>query len=145
MKKLLQGILLTCTVMAAPVMAQTVTYACQYVKSGGLIWENSVWKSTLFHPDSPFFLKTEDGLLAPESVTEVFGMDRDLSSPFAFECTQAAGTSLNQSCIDFLGHALSFSTTTMSGTVARLFAGTSPQRKAVKDTLSLAPFVCTEV
>jgi len=145
MKKLVSGLVVACGVAATPALAQTMTYACQYVKSGGLIWEGSVWRPTLFHADSPFFLKTEYGLLTPESVTKVFGIDVDLWPPFEFECTQAVGTPPTQSCIDYLGRALSFSTTTMSGTVANLFAGTLPQRDAVKDTLSVQPFVCTKV
>ena len=55
MKKLLQGIVLTCAAVATPVMAQTVTYACQYLKTAGLNWEDGQWKSTVFENDPPFF------------------------------------------------------------------------------------------
>mgnify|MGYP000179031023 CR=1 FL=1 len=144
MKKLMHGLVIACGVAITPALAQTATYACQYVKSGGLIWEDSEWRPTLFHLDSPFFLKTENGSITLESVAEVFG-GIGRPTPEALMCTKAIGTQSNQSCIYGLGQALSFSTTTLSGTIANLFAGTQPQDDAFKDSLSVMPFVCTKV
>ena len=142
MKKLMHGLVIACGIAATPALAQTVTYACQYVKSGGLIWENDEWRPTLFHPDSPFFLKTENNSLTSESVVKVIG---GLPTSGAVVCTKALGLQPRQSCVNYRGKALSFSTTTLSGTIANLFAGTQPQDDAFKDGLSVMPFVCTKV
>jgi len=147
MKKFVYGLVIACGIAVTPALAQTETYACQYVENGGLVWEDGNWRVGRFNTGNPFFLKTEHGLLTPESVGEVFGQESVArSSPLAYVCTPAVGIEpTHQSCINYLGTALSFSTTSLAGTVAMLTGGTQPKGDSRKDTLHVAPFVCTKV
>ena len=147
MKKLVYGLVTACGIAVTPALAQTVTYACQYVKNGGLVWEDGNWRVGRFNTGNPFFLKTENGSLTPESVRGVFGQASGArSSPLEYVCTPAVGIEpSHQACINYIGTALSFSTTSMAGTVAMLTGGTQPKEDSRKDTLHVAPFVCTKV
>ena len=147
MKRLLPGILITCATVTTPVMAQTVTYACQYLKTAGLNWEDGQWKDTVFENDAPFFLKTENGLLTPDILIEYMGFGNAPSvRPI---CTATFGEQIDypsvQSCTSASGMTVSFSAETASGGLAWLFGASAPDSYRTKSELLVAPFVCTKV
>ena len=138
MKRLLHGFVISLSVITGPALAETVTYACQYVKSGGLTWEQGQWKATAFKTKPPFFLKTQNGSLTLESVWQVFFPGQfDRSKPYGPVCTPVVFKNQSQSCTDGFGNTIRFSATDLSGTAAKLFLTEGAR------TLSVAPFVCT--
>ena len=153
LKKPLLGILLTCTVMAAPVMAQTVNYACEYVKTAGLEWKNGSWVVSTFDNMAPFILKTVDGSIVPPGFNSV----GDESHPlYLAKCHEqeglitGIGTSqtayvVTQSCNDNEGNFLVFSFTDLTGSYSSTIGGVSPRNSNYKESLSVAPFVCETI
>ena len=149
MKRLLPGILITCATVTTPVMAQTVNYACQYVKKGGLNWEYGQWVVVRFPIPQPFILTARDGRLVPPEITS----DQQFSHPLSFaKCREprdliapdsdgkAAKTRV-QLCDDG-GSALVFDFENLTGTYSKLLGGTGARNHNYKDSLSVAPFVC---
>ena len=148
-KKLLKGMMLTCAAVATPVMAGTVTYACQYLKSAGLDWQNDRWVSTGFYPEEPFMLIAIDGELVPPT-------SNDSSNPLSFtECKPpfvapmgepgSTAVSRVQSCSDRAGNSLVFNLNYLTGAYSQIIGGASSRNQAYKDTLSVSPFVCEKI
>ena len=147
-KKLLQGMMLTCAAVATPVTAQTVTYACQYVEAAGLIWQNGRWVATEFYKQDPFILTAIDGqLVVPETTEE------NISHPlFLSQCnlpTEAPTgepdenlLSRVQSCSDKIGNTLLFSFENLNGAYSKIVGAAAGRDNATKDSLTVAPFVC---
>ena len=148
MKKLLQGIVITCAAVTTPAIGQTGVYACQYVMNAGLNWENGSWVVSRFTKNKPFILITENGSLKPASVAAYFGGERGLTDPPSFLlpiCTEPwIGNPNVQTCTTPVGETMSFSTTTLAGTVAQLYGGMQHQSNVRTATVTVAPFVCSK-
>ena len=152
MKKLLQGIVLTCTFTTAPVMAQTVNYACQYIVTAGLNWENGRWVVSEFHNRDPFILTAINEKLVPPEITS----EQQLSHPLAFaECREptAEVTGLSddhpvKSRVQFCdsgGSVLAFSFGNLTGTASELLGGAAARENNYKDSVFVSPFVCEKI
>jgi hypothetical protein len=137
MRKLTLILAASSALISAPVMAQNVTYACQYIKSGGLLWENKEWKATSFKSDAPFFLSAINNQLTPNSVSKIFGTD--------VTCLEKEAVSDTQTCATVLADLLIFSFKTMNGGVSHIFGSRSESNQARKDTLSVETFTCTKM
>ena len=151
MKKPLLGILLTCTVMATPVMAQTVTYACQYLETAGLNWENGRWVATGFYNKDPFILTAIDGELVPPVPS-----DENMSNPLSLTQCSLPKQALTgepgeivmskvQSCSDGVGNTLLFNLENLSGAFSQMMGAVAGRGNASKDSLTVAPFVCETI
>ena len=151
MKKLLQGIVLTCAAVAAPVMAQTVTYACQYLETAGLNWENGRWVATGFYNKDPFILTAIDGELVPPVPS-----DENMSNPLSFTQCSLPKQALTgepgeivmskvQSCSDGVGNTLLFNLENLSGAFSQMMGAVAGRGNASKDSLTVAPFVCETI
>lgn len=125
--------------ISAPVMAQNVMYACQYLKSGGLIWENKQWRSTGFKSDPPFFLSTSNATLNTDSVAKAFG-----GANVKVFCHEPTMEGL-QSCVNIVGEGLIFDFNTMNGGVSRIVGATQSNNATRRDTLSVEAFTCTKM
>lgn len=121
-----------------PAMAQKVVYACQYVASGGLVWENGNWVVKRFNLDQPFFLTAERGQLEKSSVAKFFD-----TSPENVSCDYSGY--IWQSCSGLLGEVIFVNLATLNGTLARVFGGTYPTMDENKDSINVSPFTCTKV
>lgn len=135
MKKLLLMLFLTAT-LSAPVVAQQITYACQYIETAGLNWEKGAWKTTSFKLRKPFFLTAVNGSLTLESVGKV---TRTTDSVFC----HPKDVFKNQTCADELGGSLIFNHKNELGGVAQLFGSVNEDLPI--DTLSVAAFTCTKM
>ena len=148
MKRLLPGILLTCAAVATPVMAQTVTYACQYIATAGLNWENDRWITNKFNNRDPFILTAIDGELVPPAPSE-----ENMSNPlFLTKCLsprealtgEPGETEISrvQSCSRAAGSTLLFNFDNLTGAYSQMIGAASSRDQAYKDSLTVAPFVC---
>lgn len=135
MKKLLLMLFLTAT-LSAPVVAQQITYACQYIESAGLDWEKGAWNTTSFKSGKPFFLTAVNGSLTLESVGKVI---QTTDSVFC----HPKNVFKNQTCADVLGGSLIFNHKNELGGVAQLYG--SVNESPPKDTMSVAAFTCTKM
>ena len=157
MKKPLLGILLTCTVMATPVMAQTVTYACQYLKTAGLQWENGKWVTTTFNNRQPFTLTATDGSLVPVDIFDEGDFDAKFEHPLlnanCFEPEDVITDVVNgqfvsspvQSCVVGSGEFFMFDFGNLTGTSSMTGGGAGPRNGRYKDSLVVAPFFCANM
>ena len=139
MRKLSLILAISSAVISAPVFAQNVTYACQYLESAGLGWKNGRWTVTKFNVGAPFFLKASNSSLDKESVAKVLKKSR---ASFVLCHQPDEGT---QSCGDFLGGSLVFDFNTLNGGVSKIFGSSLPTNDNDKDTLSVQPFTCTKM
>ena len=138
-KKIVTRILFLAALISAPVMAQNVTYACQYIESGGLNWENKRWKSVSFKLERPFFLSASNSSLTVESVSKVFSNEQMIPSFCHVTFTNT------QTCSDPVGRALIFDFTSMNGAISRIFGGSMPDNNSKKDSLMVQAFTCTKM
>lgn len=122
----------------APVVGSQMVYACQFVESGGLDWENGRWNLTGFNKGSPFFLSANNGSIVPES-TKIA-----LNSPFPEIYCHPKFVGSVQTCSDGAGGSLVFSFLSLKGAVGRIFGGIS-SAESQKDSLVVSPFVCTKM
>jgi hypothetical protein len=125
------------SLMGTPMQAQEKhSLACQYVRSGGLMWENNNWVPTGFVLDQPFFLSVENNELPASSAGSVFG------GPPAYQETVSCISSLARftTCVGKLGDTLFLNHETNSGAVSSLYGGgmTGDER----DTLTIKTFIC---
>lgn len=125
-------------VISAPAMAQNVTYACQYIKAGGLDWENKQWKATSFIINSPFFLSAVNGQLVSNSVSKIFDGTE-------VNCFTKLTTSDSQTCATRFAELLIFSFKTMNGGVSKIYGSQAQSNQPSKDTLSVETFTCTKM
>jgi hypothetical protein len=137
MRKLSLILAIGFAVISAPAMAQNVTYACQYIKAGGLNWENKNWKLVEFNIQKPFFLAASNGKLNIDSVAKFWGVLKE-----DVMCHPPFGN--YQTCSSYLGTALSFNFYNMNGGVSALF-GASMSDGDNKDSLSVRAFTCTKM
>ncbi len=127
------------SVISAPTMAQNVTYACQYIRSGGLNWESNQWKPTGFTLKPPFFIAANNNSIIPSSLEKVLGADAQ-----EIHCHLTV-LDKTQTCSDYLGGVLSFSFKSLNGAIAQTFSGTSQNNAITKDQLLVATFTCTKM
>jgi hypothetical protein len=138
MRKLSLILAISFTFISAPVMAQNVTYACQYTDSGGLDWENKRWKLVKFSLERPFFLSTSNSRLTVESVSKAFGDGQII--PFCHGAFEN-----KQTCSDPLGRVLIFDFISMNGAISRIFGGSMADKNSDKDSLMINAFTCTKM
>jgi hypothetical protein len=120
-----------------PIQAQEKhSLACQYVKSGGLIWKNNNWEITRFFLDQPFFLSVENNELPASSAGSVFG------GPPAYQETVSCVSSLARftTCVGAMGETLFLNHETNSGAVSSLYG--SGMTGDERDTLMIKTFIC---
>lgn len=126
------------SVISAPTMAQNVTYACQYLKSGGFTWENKNWKLVEFNIPRPFFLAASSGELKNDSIAKVM----EYGSPDSVICHPPVKSV--QTCSGFLGDTLIFNFDAVNGGVARI-NGATESDDVRKSSLVVRPFTCTKM
>ena len=136
MRKLSLILAITTAVISAPTMAQNVTYACQYIESGGLDWKGQKWQSTRFHLRPPFFLKATSSKLDADSISKIIGE--------AFVICHEMQLAEIHSCSGFLGGSLIFDFKTLRGGVSQI-AGATQSDDEDKDSLAVKPFTCTKM
>ena len=127
---------LSCNVTAQP---DRDWWGCQYIESGGLIWEDMTWNATLFKLREPFVLMA-DG-------TELLDIN-SVAKPLQAEA--AAVTCVNENSRKHIfcqsrwtGATLSFDPETGTGAVSKIlgaFEGLGDSR----DTLSIEVFKCSK-
>ena len=162
MKKLLQGMMLTCAAVATPVMAQTVTYACQYVESGGFDWTDEGWKLKYLALQKPFFLTAVDGSLMPpvldkSRINEVDYLEKSFAHPlFGTTCKDpriiAVGGEYDdttQACSGNDGQSLFFNFDALTGATSDLLGSVTPAQASEHlgkvGNVSVATFTCQVV
>jgi hypothetical protein len=137
MRKLSLIVAICSAVISAPVIAQNVSYECQYIESGGLKWENKQWKVTRFTLRQPFFLTASNSKLTLESVAKLFDSPQiNVFCHSAFEKIQ--------SCSDSLGRSLIVELISMSGAISLMFGELMPDNGS-NGNLSVSPFTCREM
>lgn len=104
------------------------TFACQYVATSGLRWENGRWTPTAFKSDPPFFLKVEAGQLTTNPIGRLY-CDRDNDGFY---------------CASPYAAFLFFDPKTSAGAVSKMLGSVS-QSPSYRDTLSVAPFTCQQM
>ena len=116
------------------------TFACQYIESGGLNWENGRWRSTLFILPPPFFLRMNGSKLDNKVVADLLG-----SRGASAELVDCANNTYLQthSCMDGFGTFLVFDERTGQGGRANLTGSTRTQAK--RDATSVAHFICQKM
>ena len=124
--------------ISLPAIAQNQTYACQHLKSAGLIWKKNYWEQTGFRVESPFFLKVDKGRLSKDSVSKAIGI------PELFVECNGVEESM-KFCFTPLGSSLIFDTKTMTGGISSLYGATLPDKMEWKDSLSVSAFTCTKM
>jgi hypothetical protein len=113
----------------------TETLVCQYIASGGLVWDSGAWRATEFLLDSPFALTVSNGTLAPDSVARGLVV----SSSSKYECV-VDPSAFFETCTGPVGPSLSFNHITNQGVVSFSFIfGQMSQRM---ESLVVSPFVC---
>jgi hypothetical protein len=133
-------------------MAQTVTYACQYVDNGGFQWKNGSWNLKSFPKGQAFFLRSVDGNLIPPDPNTSLGNPLAYAkcrppqeAPTGLSNENVANSSVVQTCFDAMGNVLFFDHDFGTGTVADMIGGASARGRQMKDRLRIAPFVCEKV
>lgn len=138
MKKFLFMLVCTAT-LSAPVFAQQITYACQYIKTAGLNWEKGAWEATNFRLKKPFFLAVINKNLTLNSVDKVLGeYGKVFCHPPELSFMEY------QTCTNQLGASLVFNHDTGLGGVAHIY-GAVFERQSYRDSLTVAPFTCTKM
>ena len=157
MKKLVTGLAIVLGVCAVPAVAQTVTYACQYVKTAGLNWENGRWIVGTFNNQQPFILTATDGSLVPLDTGGEGAFDAKFNHPlYLATCLEPEDvitdvvnnqpvSSPVQSCISGTGEFFVFDFDNLTGTYSLSGGGTGPRSAGYKDSLVVAPFVCQTI
>jgi hypothetical protein len=135
MKKIVLIIATAAAVISAPTMAQNVTYACQYLDSGGFNWKNGKWEITKFRTEAPFFLIYENEKIDTDSLEKAL-------KAMMFKCENLGR---NTYCISFLGKSFVFDKETMSGGVSILHGASMPNGGNYKDSIAVSPFTCTKM
>ena len=125
-------------VISAPVIAQNVTYACQYIADSGLVWKNKQWETIKFTFQRPFFLNSINSKLTTESVGKVIG-----ANPNRVFCHDSSMKI--QSCGDWLGGSLIFNFTNLNGGVSQIFGASVEDGTPEKDSLHVRAFTCTKM
>ena len=153
MKILVQGLVIASALVATPAMAQTVTYACQYVDNGGFRWKNGSWNLERFIKDQPFILTAVDGSLVPPDPS-----DATTSHPLFFaQCRPNIKAAVDldendelvftkvQSCDNGRGAALLFNFDNLTGAVSSIHGAAGARNGSYKDSVNVAPFVCDKM
>ena len=119
--------------------AVTTPYACQFVASAGLHFENGNWRKTSFALEEKFILVLKDGALTSDSAAKPMGI-----SPNHIECGPALGFRI--SCSDTIraGASLVFYPLSGGGGIAHLFGAEQEAGDQHKDDLIVAPFTCSK-
>ena len=153
MKKLVSWLVVACGLAATPALAQTVNYACQYVKMAGLNWENGSWVTGTFNNMQPFILTAVDKSLTPV-VSDEAGDD---SHPLQFAtCLEPKESvvdivddepilGLTQTCVVGPSVAVVFDFDNLTGVYSFMSGGTGPRNASRKDSLAISPFVCQTI
>ncbi len=139
MRKLSLILAICFAVISAPTMAQNVTYACQYVATGGLVWKDQQWQISKFIFNQPFFLSASNSNLNVDSVAKALG-----NYNFKVLCHEPLTNGV-QACINFTGNSLIFDFNTMNGGISKIIGSTQPKNEHLKDTISVEAFTCTKM
>ena len=123
-----------------PAVAEKTVYACQYVRSGGLNWNNGQWQPIEFNTRAPFFFSANNNALIRETVAKVLKI-RVQTGVF---CRPTDEFSQFQTCSDYLGGVFSFSFASLNGAIAQTFGGTQGENEQ-KDSLVVSAFNCTKM
>lgn len=137
-------ILAVCSaVISAPVFAQNVTYACQYIKSGGLNWKNKNWQITNFNLLPPFFLQStqtsSDPKITSDSLIKALANGM-LTGVFCHQTINGI-----QACGDSVGGSFIFNFNTMNGAISQILGGSMSDNNPEKDSLVVKTFTCTKM
>jgi hypothetical protein len=126
----MKRIVLGCWLLLATSGSIAQTFACQYVASAGLKWENGAWVTKTFTEGSPFFIgMSEDGdTINKKTIGNL------VISP---TCT----TGKLISCYGLGGDFLYFAPEALKGAHA-ITLGSIIHDSRAKDTLSISPFIC---
>jgi hypothetical protein len=136
MKRLIVALLLAGALSTDIVHAQT--FACQFVASGGLVWEKGKWRVATFEARKPFFLKIQEERLLADSVAPVL-----FSSAPEIRC---AFDRLDQgfSCSAGMGAFLYFNSRSGQGGTAFLY-GSGVEHQGRRDDLQVSAFTCQKM
>ena len=157
MKKLVSWLVVACGLAATPALAQTVNYACQYLKTAGLNWDNGHWVTGTFNNKQPFILTATDGSLVPLDIGGEGAFDAKFNHPiFLANCLEPEDvitdvvnnqpvSSPVQSCVSGTGEFFVFDFDNLTGTYSLSGGGTGPRSAGYKDSLVVAPFVCQTI
>ena len=116
-------------------------WACQYVESVGLIWENGQWERTGFKNRPPFVLMSDgNGLLTKESVAKMFS--NTSPAPSIVVCSSEITGHI--SCANPVGSSLFFNPYTANGGYSYTYGASQAQTDEIKDTVSVSAFECTK-
>jgi hypothetical protein len=119
--------------------AFAATYACQFLKDGGLHWSGSDWVLRGFNTDPHFFLKTAGTRVTPESAALASG-----SPSLVMHCHESVQSRPNLAvCINGAGRALVFDSGSSKGAFSSMIGSTGNGDK--RDSLSVAPFTCQKM
>ena len=121
-------------VVTANSLAQT--FACQYIANAGLSWESGKWVVSKFTIREPFFFTIKAGV----GITSFKG---DSLIEGNLICDQRVTGNGSHSCSTYLGDYLYFWEKTLRGTVSSNFGGTMEGTR--RDSVSIAPFICTKM
>ncbi|TDL81682.1 hypothetical protein [Meridianimarinicoccus aquatilis] len=125
----------------ATLEAQEQTWACQYTDAIGFLFEDGQYNPTEFQVPEPFFLKTEEGSLVLSSVDGALG---SLGSKGETYChgrkTDRVNDATVQTCSDFLGNTIVFSTTEARGAVSKMLGSVQVEDTRIPPGVLL--FVC---
>jgi hypothetical protein len=140
MKKIATIISFSFALISAPVIAQNVTYACQFAESAGLVWDNKRWAVSKFFLKNPFFLTASNAKLNVDSVGKALG--KSTTTDLRCNDPDSLGT---QSCGDSLGGHLIFDFGSMNGGISQIFGASMSDVFSKKDSVSVSTFTCTKM
>jgi len=123
----------TCTAATAV----TTPYACQFVASAGLTYENSSWRKTGFNLNEKFILVLKDGVLTSDSAAKPMR-----ANSFGVECRQINEARI--SCSDTYGGYLLFAPQSGEGGVAQLLGAAHQAGDVARDDLVVKAFTCSK-
>lgn len=138
MKKIALIMTLSSVLISIPALAQSSSFACQFVESAGLSWDNKKWDLKKFNKGGSFFLSSTNSTLDLQSVSKVLNVSQAnvvCHAPFA-------GT---QACADALGGGLIFNFKNMNGGISQLLGASMSDREALKDDVRVMTFTCTQM
>lgn len=127
-------ILFACLLLIATASSLAQTFACQYIESGGLIWESGAWVASRFKISEPFFftIKADVGITSFKGDALI-----EMVPP---TCYQKAG---KHWCSNPVGLFLYFWESTQRGAISRSFGAVQNGDK--RDGLAISPFICTKM
>ncbi len=117
--------------------AVTTPYACQFVASAGLHFENGNWRKTGFTLNEKFILVLKDGVLTSDSAAKPMELEPDY-----LQCRQTLRRI--SSCSSTFGSYLVFDPLSGGGGIAHLFGAAQEAGDQHKDDLIVAPFTCSK-